>query len=99
MLKTLHQKREVDYFSKYFENRRRKVAFYHHYDNIYIYRWEDGAEAYLSESWKRQVMWYVKEDSKLGMLDTDMSYRLAQTLERTAVSRKLLAFQVRTLET
>lgn len=58
------------------------------------YRWSDAADAYLSESWRRQVMWYVKDDSKLGMLDTPMDYRLAQTLERTAVSRKLLAFQV-----
>ena len=40
-------------------------------------------------------MWYVKDDSKLGMLDTDQKYRLEHTLERTAVSRKLLAFQVR----
>jgi len=39
-------------------------------------------------------MWYVKEDAKLGMLDTDQEYRLTQTLERTSVSRKLLAFQV-----
>lgn len=58
------------------------------------YRWQDTAEAYLSESWKRNVMWYVKEDSKLGMLDTDKAYRLKETYERTKVSRKLLAFQV-----
>ena len=57
-------------------------------------RWEEAGEAYLSESWKRQVMWYVKDDSKLGMLDTDQKYRLEHTLQRTAVSRKLLAFQV-----
>lgn len=59
-----------------------------------MYRWLDAAGAYLSESMRRQVMWYVKDDAKLGMLDTDMDYRLSQTLERTAVSRKLLAFQV-----
>ncbi|KAH3873657.1 uncharacterized protein LOC127869059 [Dreissena polymorpha] len=58
------------------------------------YKWEDFALAYLSESMRRQVMWYVKEDAKLGMLDTPMEYRLTHTLERTAVSRKLLAFQV-----
>ena len=40
------------------------------------------------------MMWYVKDDSKLGMLDTDQKYRLEHTLQRTAVSRKLLAFQV-----
>lgn len=63
--------------------------------NLFDYlRWEEAADAYLSESWKRQVMWYVKDDAKLGMLDTDQKYRLEQTLERTAVSRKLLAFQV-----
>lgn len=39
-------------------------------------------------------MWYVKEDAKLGFLDTDKPYRINQTFERTAVSRKLLAFQV-----
>ena len=59
-----------------------------------LFRWEEAGEAYLSESWKRQVMWYVKDDSKLGMLDTDQKYRLEHTLQRTAVSRKLLAFQV-----
>ncbi|WAQ93483.1 UB2J1-like protein [Mya arenaria] len=58
------------------------------------HNWLDAAEAYLSESMKRQVMWFVKDDSKLGMLDTPKEYRLAQTLTRTAVSRKLLAFQV-----
>lgn len=58
------------------------------------HRWEDAADAYLSESMRRQVMWYVKDDAKLGMLDTDMRYRLDNTLQRTAVSRKLLAFQV-----
>lgn len=39
-------------------------------------------------------MWYVKEDAKLGMLDTDKDYRIRETLQRTLVSRKLLAFQV-----
>ena len=39
-------------------------------------------------------MWYVKEDAKLGKLDTDKGYRLAKTVNATAVSRKLLAFQV-----
>lgn len=58
------------------------------------YRWEDAADAYLSESMRRQVMWYVKDDAKLGMLDTDQKYRLDNTLMKTAVSRKLLAFQV-----
>lgn len=50
--------------------------------------------AYMSESWRRHVMWYVKEDAKLGFLDTDKAYRIKHTFERTAVSRKLLAFQV-----
>lgn len=50
--------------------------------------------AYMSESWRRHVMWYVKDDAKLGFLDTDKDYRIKQTFERTAVSRKLLAFQV-----
>ena len=58
------------------------------------FRWQDAAEAYLSESWKRNVMWYVKDDAKLGFLDTDKKYRLEHTLNATAVSRKLLAFQV-----
>lgn len=58
------------------------------------YTWQDAAWAYLSESFKRNVMWYVKEDAKLGMLDTDKDYRIRETLQRTLVSRKLLAFQV-----
>ncbi|XP_046573586.1 uncharacterized protein LOC124281679 isoform X2 [Haliotis rubra] len=58
------------------------------------YRWSDAAHAYLSESFKRNVMWYVKDDAQLGYVDTDMDYRLTNTLTRTAVSRKLLAFQV-----
>ncbi|XP_071156854.1 uncharacterized protein [Mytilus edulis] len=58
------------------------------------YRWQDAAMAYMSESWRRHVMWYVKDDAKLGFLDTDKDYRIKQTFERTAVSRKLLAFQV-----
>ncbi|KAK3587844.1 hypothetical protein CHS0354_019713 [Potamilus streckersoni] len=58
------------------------------------YRWQNASNAYLSESWRRNVMWYVKEDAKLGFLDTDQKYRLENTLMRTEVSRKLLAFQV-----
>lgn len=58
------------------------------------YKWQDLADAYLSESFRRNVMWYVKEDSKLGFLDTDKDYRMKETLTRTLVSRKLLAFQV-----
>lgn len=58
------------------------------------FRWQDAAMAYMSESWRRHVMWYVKDDAKLGFLDTDKDYRIKQTFERTAVSRKLLAFQV-----
>lgn len=61
---------------------------------VCTFRWQDAAMAYLSESWRRHVMWYVKEDAKLGFLDTDKPYRINQTFERTAVSRKLLAFQV-----
>ena len=57
-------------------------------------RWQDAADAYLSESWKRNVMWYVKDDATLGFLDTDKKYRLEHTLQAIAVSRKLLAFQV-----
>ncbi|XP_033761678.1 LOW QUALITY PROTEIN: uncharacterized protein LOC117343441 [Pecten maximus] len=62
------------------------------------YRWEGAADAYLSESWKRHVMWYVKEDSRLGFLDTDKKVRVPETFSRTQVSRKLLAFQVLFLE-
>ena len=57
-------------------------------------RWQEAADAYLSESWRRNVMWYVKPDAKLGFLDTEKKYRLDKTLDATAVSRKLLAFQV-----
>ena len=60
-----------------------------------FYRWPEAANAYLYESWRRNVMWYVKDDAKLGMLDTSDTYRLEKTLAATAVSRKLLAFQVR----
>ena len=59
-----------------------------------VTRWKDAADAYLSESWLRNVMWYVKDDAKLGCLDTDQQYRLDATLKATAVSKKLLAFQV-----
>lgn len=62
---------------------------------LHFSRWQDAAWAYLSESFKRNVMWYVKEDAKLGMLDTQEDYRIRETLQRTLVSRKLLAFQVR----
>ena len=61
-----------------------------------LYRWQEASGAYLSESWKRNVMWYVKDDAKLGYLDTDKKYRLEKTVAATAVSRKLLAFQVST---
>jgi hypothetical protein len=43
---------------------------------------------------RRNVMWYVKEDSKLGFLDTDKKYRIPETFKKTEVSRKILAFQV-----
>ena len=59
-----------------------------------FFRWQQAADAYLHESWRRNVMWYVKDDAKLGYLDTDQKYRLEKTLAATAVSRKLLAFQV-----
>ena len=59
-----------------------------------VTRWQDAGDAYLSESWRRNVMWYVKDDANLGYLDTEQKYRLDATLNATAVSRKLLAFQV-----
>ncbi|XP_013417180.1 uncharacterized protein LOC106178514 [Lingula anatina] len=58
------------------------------------YTWQDASDAYLSESWRRNVMWYVKDDAKLGFMDTPQNYRLEKTLQATAVSRKILAFQV-----
>lgn len=39
-------------------------------------------------------MWYVKDDANLGFLDEDKKYRLDKTIEATAVSRKIMAFQV-----
>ncbi|XP_059149626.1 uncharacterized protein LOC131936587 [Physella acuta] len=57
------------------------------------YKWQDVADAYLSESWKRNVMWYVKDDEKLGYLDTEKDYRIRETFRLTDVGRKHLAFQ------
>ncbi|CAL1537315.1 unnamed protein product [Lymnaea stagnalis] len=62
------------------------------------YRWRDVAEAYLSESWKRGPLFYVKDDEKLGYLDTPKDYRLQKTYEHTEVSRKHLAFQASFLD-
>ncbi|XP_005099840.1 uncharacterized protein LOC101857027 [Aplysia californica] len=62
------------------------------------YRWQDVADAYLSESWRRNVIWYVKADAKLGFLDTPQDYRIRRTLEETDIARKHLAFQVRFLD-
>ncbi|CAG5129686.1 unnamed protein product [Candidula unifasciata] len=57
------------------------------------YRWKDVAGAYLSESWKRNVIWYVKDDVKLGLLDTPKEYRIKHTYDLTEIARKHLAFQ------
>lgn len=58
------------------------------------YRWHDVAEAYLNECWRRNVMWYIKDDPVLKQHDIDKEYRLNNTFMRTSVSRNLLAFQV-----
>lgn len=63
------------------------------------YRWQDVASAYLSESWKRSVIWYVKDDGKLGLLDTPKDYRIKHTYDLTEVARKHLAFQASFLNT
>lgn len=65
---------------------------------LFLFSWPEAADAYLSESWRRNVMWYVKEDAKLGFLDTPQSYRIEKTCKATAVSRRILAFQVRFLD-
>ncbi|BFZ11825.1 hypothetical protein BsWGS_14864 [Bradybaena similaris] len=62
------------------------------------YRWQDVAAAYLSESWKRNVIWYVKDDGKLGLLDTPKKYRIKRTYDLTEVARKHLAFQASFLD-
>ena len=63
--------------------------------DIFMYcRWQDAADAYLGESWRRNVMFYVNNDAKLGFLDTPKDYRLEYTSKATVASRKLLAFQV-----
>ncbi|GFO50509.1 ubiquitin-conjugating enzyme e2 6 [Plakobranchus ocellatus] len=62
------------------------------------YRWRDVAEAYLSESFKRSPMWYVKDDEKLGYLDTPKEYRIKKTFDLTEVARKHLAFQASFLD-
>lgn len=56
--------------------------------------WNDVAQAYLSESFNRNVMWYVRTDPSLAKLNTPMDHRLSRTFELTSVSRNLLAFQV-----
>ncbi|KAL8564676.1 hypothetical protein ACOMHN_004170 [Nucella lapillus] len=58
------------------------------------YRWTEAAEAYLYESLRRNVMWFVKDNEKLGYLDTDKDFRIKTTFTKTEVSRKILAFQV-----
>ena len=62
------------------------------------YRWRDVAEAYLSESFKRSPMWYVKDCEKLGYLDTPKDFRIKKTFELTEVARKHLAFQASFLD-
>lgn len=62
------------------------------------YRWRDVAEAYLSESFKRSPMWYVKDCEQLGYLDTPKDFRLQKTFELTEVARKHLAFQASFLD-
>ncbi|KAK7467727.1 hypothetical protein BaRGS_00037035 [Batillaria attramentaria] len=58
------------------------------------YNWKMAADTCVEETFRRNVMWYVKDDVKLGYLDTDSAYRLQHTFARTEVSRKVLAFQV-----
>ncbi|CAG5136313.1 unnamed protein product [Candidula unifasciata] len=58
------------------------------------FRWHDVAEAYLSECWRRNVMWFIKDDPVLKDDSIDKEYRLENTFKRTSVSRNLLAFQV-----
>ena len=58
------------------------------------YRWEDAADAFIKEAWRRNVMWYVKDDAKLGFLDTSKDYRLPNTMRGTINSRKMMPFQV-----
>uniref|UniRef100_A0A0B7AYE5 Uncharacterized protein n=1 Tax=Arion vulgaris TaxID=1028688 RepID=A0A0B7AYE5_9EUPU len=58
------------------------------------YRWQDVAKAYLNECWRRDVMWYLKDDPELGKIDNSQEYRLENTFKHTRVSRNLLAFQV-----
>nr|KAG5687976.1 hypothetical protein BaRGS_023100 [Batillaria attramentaria] len=62
--------------------------------SLYMYFWKMAADTCVEETFRRNVMWYVKDDVKLGYLDTDSAYRLQHTFARTEVSRKVLAFQV-----
>ncbi|CAL1528472.1 unnamed protein product [Lymnaea stagnalis] len=56
--------------------------------------WQDVASAYLEECYKRNVMWYIKDDSLLRNLEISKEYRITGTFKHTAVSRNILAFQV-----
>lgn len=58
------------------------------------YRWKDVNTYVIEECWKRNVMWYLKDHPKLGHPNAEKSYRLSTTFDATAVSQKLIAFQV-----
>lgn len=58
------------------------------------YRWKDVNTYVIEECWKRNVMWYLKEDSTLANPTIDKNYRLSKTFQATSVSQKLIAFQV-----
>lgn len=61
------------------------------------YSWKDVSHAYLGETFLRNVMWYLKEDSRLADI-TCNNHRLSDTFRYTEVSRNLLAFQVNFLD-
>ncbi|CAD5112816.1 unnamed protein product [Dimorphilus gyrociliatus] len=58
------------------------------------YRWGNVNTHVIEECWKRNVMWYLKDHSKLGDPSVDRDYRLSTTFQATQVSQKLIAFQV-----
>ena len=57
--------------------------------------WQTAAQAYLTENFERNVMWYLREKKELGnATGVDEEVRLSETFRLTKVSRDLLAFQV-----
>jgi len=64
------------------------------YLTVITVTWEQVSQSYLQETFERNVMWYLKENSSLSNPNTPVETRLSETFRLTQVSRDLCAFQV-----